>query len=62
MSSIWAQLKSYLRGIGPLRMTGSDVSDVTGSDVTHPDRKRPEVTEVVACACADFPPRFFFSY
>ena len=35
-SSIWEQLKSYLRWIvwwiGPLRMTGSDV---TGSDVSH---------------------------
>ena len=54
MSSIWTQLKSYLRGIGPLRMTGSDV--------TNPDRKRPEVMEVVACACAcaDFPRVFSF--
>jgi hypothetical protein len=34
-SSIWAQLKSYLRGIGPLRMTRSDVSHDTGSDVSH---------------------------
>ena len=42
--SIWTQLKSYLRWIvrwiGPLRMTGnnvtgSDVNHVTGSDVSH---------------------------
>ena len=36
VSSIWGRTKSYLRWIvrwiGPLRMTGSDASHVTGSD------------------------------
>ena len=31
-SSIWVQLKSHLRRIEPLRMTGSDM---TGNDVSH---------------------------
>jgi hypothetical protein len=35
VSSIWVQLKSHLRGIGPLRMTESDASHMTGSDVSH---------------------------
>ena len=41
-------------------------SDVTGHDRKWRHRKRnwPEVTEFIACACVDFPPRFspFFSY
>ena len=33
ISSIWRQLKSHLRWIGPLRMTGSDVSHVPYPEV-----------------------------
>jgi len=48
-SSIWGQLKSYLRWIGPLRMTGSGV---TGSDVSHMTGSDVSLSGSVLCACA----------